>query len=350
MKTSNASSTAPVPGLSVSNLRVLDADPDEHEGFPRLVRAADGRLLLFSRLGTTHAQDSACIVLRTSSDQGETWSERREIWRDPAGWCAHNPVAVTSADGAVILWCSRYDWKTRSKNHGLVSRSQDHGDTWAPFRQFDASPYRTCYYMTDCICVDGRLLGLATCFQANGREPAFNVPWRSEDHGAAWTELPPVGAPDANTGNEVALAQLPDGRIISLLRGRGRPGLYRRYTADFGATWTDEKDIHDQVGTLQRPFLLSVGSGNWLLSGRQADRDPKATVAYLSTDDCVTFIGPTVIEEYASDGGYTSGVLRADGAVVLVYYADPGVPDKPDIRVVDLHVTGLNGPPSKADK
>ena len=41
------------PRLSIERHRVLNPSPEEHEGFPRLVRAADGRLLLFTRLGTT---------------------------------------------------------------------------------------------------------------------------------------------------------------------------------------------------------------------------------------------------------------------------------------------------------
>ena len=43
---------------------------ERHYGFPRLVRAQNGELLLFYRIGTTHAYDDSAIAMRRSSDRG----------------------------------------------------------------------------------------------------------------------------------------------------------------------------------------------------------------------------------------------------------------------------------------
>jgi hypothetical protein len=251
-------------------------------------------------------------------------------------------VALVAADGTVLLWCSRYDWERGMKNHCVVSRSCDHGETWEPFRHFDDSPHRTCYYITDAMRAGERLLAVGTCFAATAKEPAWNVVWRSDDHGEMWTELGPMTQPEANLGDEVGLAHLGGERVLLLLRGRHRPGLYRYRSADFGRTWSPEENIGEQVGTLQRPVLTPLGGRNWLLTGRQSDAEPKAAVAYVSSDDGETFSGPVTIDTYQSDGAYTSGVVRSDGSVLLAYYADKEQANKPDIHLVELRTEGLD--------
>ena len=147
--------------------------------------------------------------------------------------------------------------------------------------------------------------------------------------------------PEANIGDEVGLAHLGGDRVLLLLRGRHRPGLHRYRSGDFGRTWSAEEGIGEQVGTLQRPFLTPLGGGSWLLTGRQSEAKPKAVVAYVSSDDGETFVGPTTIDTYQSDGAYTSGVVRPDGSILLAYYADKQQADKPDIHLVELRVEGL---------
>jgi hypothetical protein len=67
---------------------------EAHYGFPRMVRAQNGDLLLFYRVGTTHAYDDAAIALRRSTDSGTSWSGEEILWRCEAGFSAHNPVGI----------------------------------------------------------------------------------------------------------------------------------------------------------------------------------------------------------------------------------------------------------------
>ncbi len=325
--------------------QVLDPDPTTHEGFPRLVVAANGRWLLFTRLGTSHASDPARIMLRTSADEGRTWSSRRELWRDPDGWSAHNPVAVVAPDGTILLWCSRYEFQRNLRHHGVLARSTDHGETWSAFAPFDDSTARTCYYVTDAIRDGDDLLAVAACFQPPGREPCWDQVFRSADGGRTWSDLGSLTPPAANLGDEVGLARLGDGRILALLRGRRRAGLFRYESSDGGRSWSAEEQLGAQVGTLQRPFLTHLGGANWLLSGRQADARPLQVVAYLSTDDGRTWGGRCDLQAYLADGAYTTCAVRRDGTVVMAYYADPVVAKQPDIHVLELRVTGLGDVP-----
>ena len=59
--------------IELSEPRSIAVDPKVHYGFPRLIEAKDGRLLLFYRVGTSHAKDSSTIAMRTSLDEGASW-------------------------------------------------------------------------------------------------------------------------------------------------------------------------------------------------------------------------------------------------------------------------------------
>ena len=93
--------------LEVSEPRGVAVSREVHYGFPRLVRAKNGGRLLFYRVGTTHARDYSAIAMRVSGDDGATWSRERILHRDPdKRRSAHNPVALVTRAGHVLLWTS----------------------------------------------------------------------------------------------------------------------------------------------------------------------------------------------------------------------------------------------------
>ena len=107
---------------------------DVHYGFPRMVRAKNGDLLVFYRVGTSHAYDYSQIAMRRSRDVGTTWSEERILHADPKrDHSSHNPVAFVTKAGRVILWVSSYGFQSEPKTRdpGYWSWSDDHGETWA---------------------------------------------------------------------------------------------------------------------------------------------------------------------------------------------------------------------------
>src|SRR5436189_3243923 len=85
------SATAAEPVFELGPVTRAAVGPEGHYGFPRLVRAANGRLLLFYRVGNEHAAGNSSIGLRHSTDDGRTWSDERTVWRGPDGVSAHNP-------------------------------------------------------------------------------------------------------------------------------------------------------------------------------------------------------------------------------------------------------------------
>lgn len=323
-----------IPTVEMTAPKPVAADPDVHYGFPRLIRTADSRLLLFYRVGVSHASDPATIAMRMSFDDGQTWSDERIIHRDPDGYCTHNPVAVVASDGRVILFVSSYNWRGGRKLPMYWSHSDDHGETWSPFTKFDTDTTRSSYYMTDAIRTQRGLFGMSTGFAPDARSEAHNLFWHSPD-GRDWRVQSTMTQPSENRGDEVGILQTGPSSFMVLLRDRRRQTTWRVYTADDGRTWSECEDMSDQVEILQRPFPTRLTADVVLLTGR--DRKRALVVAYVSRDGGKTFGERHVIDRFYGDGGYTAAVPLSDSSALLVYYADaPESRGRPDIRQVTL--------------
>lgn len=320
--------------------------PGVHYGFPRLVRAANGHLLMFYRIGRSHASDHSSVALRRSEDEGRTWLAEQVLYADPdPDRSAHNPVALVTPGGRVLLWISTYRFKPppAKRETGSWSWSDDHGKTWAPFRVFDAVGTRSSYYMTDAILTaDGMLASNAT-FPPSGVGECYALMWHSADGGRTWQVRSQLTKPEDNRGDEVALLELAPGRLLCLLRTRRQPGaaaypegLSRFTSEDGGKTWLEGPNLKSQLGlTLQRPFLTRLDARRVLLTGRDIER--KQVVAFLSTDNGQTFGGKVVVDAYDKDGAYTSCVRMSGKESLMVYYADARG-TLPELRAVRLRI------------
>jgi hypothetical protein len=322
--------------IELSDARLIAADPRVHYGFPRMIRAADDRLLLFYRVGTSHASDPATIALRTSTDDGATWSAERIIHRDPDGFSAHNPVAVVAQDGRVLLFVSSYDFKGRRKLPMYWAHSDDHGETWSVFTKFDTDPSRSTYYMTDIERTDAGLFGMSAGFAPDARTQCHNLLWFSSD-GRDWELRSVQTLPEDNQGNEVDVVHQHGENFMVIHRDRRSETTWRYRTTDAGRSWSEREDIGDQVEILQRPEVTRLSDDVILLSGR--DRKRALVVVYISRDGGENFGERHVIDSYSADGAYTSVERLNDHQALLVYYADRAESrGKPDIHQVTLTV------------
>jgi len=223
-----------------------------------MVRADDGRLLLFYRIGKTHASDSSSIAPRTSADEGATWSAERILYRDPDPTrSAHNPVALVTRSGRVLLWISRYRFAPAPprREPGAWAWSDDYGETWSQFRTFDEDRSRSSYYLTDAIRTADGLLACIATFPASSVGNCWAVMWHSDDDGRTWRHRSLLTAPEANRGDEVALLETERGHILCLLRRRRQPaaaqypkGLAAFDSADSGRTWTERENLYLMLG------------------------------------------------------------------------------------------------------
>lgn len=315
----------------------LAAAADVHYGFPRMVKAANGDLLLLYRVGTSHASDDSAIALRISTDEGQSWSDERILWRDQAGTSAHNPVALVTPSGRIVLWVSRYEYSQTPavRRPCLWSTSEDHGRTWSEFRQFDASSQRSCYYMTDAIVASDGLLAANATFPPGGVGACYTTIWHSADDGQTWTVRSNLTAPQENLGDEVALLETTPGTILCLLRDRRRQGIWRLWSVDGGRTWSPREQMVASLGLLQRPLLTRLDDHTLLLTGR--DAKGKQVVAYVSRDNGQSFGQRQVLDQYRVDGAYTAAARLGADRILLCWYSDGHTqPGKPDILLATL--------------
>jgi len=305
-----------------------------HYGFPRIVRAKDGGLLLFYRVGTTHAYDDAHIVVRRSTDDGRTWSAEQRLWQPQATHSAHNPVALVAPSGRVVLWASdfKYSAKPTVRLPCVWSHSLDHGRTWAAFDHFDRDPSRSTYYITDATVTSDGLLAGSAAFPPGGVGKCHTEMWHSVDGGLTWTVRSRLTQPAENKGDEIALLETQPGTLLCLLRDRQRHETYRLWSRDGGRTWSPRESIRPMLGcVLQRPFLTRLDAKTVMLSGRDYRR--KLVVFYVSRDNGRTFAERHVLDTFQRDGGYTSALPLVPGKVLMTWYSDSGTtPLKPDIK------------------
>jgi hypothetical protein len=267
--------------------------------------------------------------MRRSGDEGKTWGAERVLFTDPdAARSAHNPVAIVTPAGRVILWVSRFRFQPlpHRREAGAWAWSDDHGATWSPFATFDGDETRSSYYMTDVIGTADGLLGCMATFPASGVGNCHAVMWHSGDGGKTWAVRGALTQPAENRGDEVALLDRGEGEILCLLRTRRRDGVYPKGLSSFvsrngGRSWQEGENLYGQLGvTLQRPFLTRLDAARVLLTGRDVDR--KEVVSYVSRDNGRTFGEKRVVDSYAKDGAYTSCLVLAGGDVLMVYYGD----------------------------
>lgn len=314
---------------------VTDAAP-VHYGFPRVVRAGNSDLLLFYRVGTSHAYDDAAIAMRRSADDGQSWSDQTILRSREEGFSAHNPVALVATDARVILWSSRYEYGPSLRHPCWWSTSADDGHNWAAWTVFDESDQHSCYYVTDAIHTAHELLACDATFPASGEGPCHTRIHASADDGASWTCRSALTAPGENLGDEAALMETAPDRILCVQRDRARADVFRTWSSDGGRTWSDRQSICQMLDcVLQRPFLTRMADDSYLLSGRDYTR--KQVVAYLSTDGGDTFGQRLVLDTYQKDGGYTTAIPLNSGECLLLWYSDSHTdPLQPDIKEVRI--------------
>lgn len=230
---------------------------------PALCTAPNGDLIAACDARTKNGGDLCVfqpinITIRTSSDNGKTWTEPKDSytwpWNDSEQWSGSDPSFIVDRKAKkVFLFYNVWNWNEVAEHrrangiyHFYVQESSDNGKTWSKPRDISqdiAIPGWPCgkpereggfIFITSGSGIqtsDGTLLH--TIVHVGDGNALFGSP----DHGKTWK---PYGVP-AKNGDECKVVELTDGSWMINSRWRGG-GRQIHVSKDRGETWESYYD------------------------------------------------------------------------------------------------------------
>ncbi len=225
---------------------------------PVLFRAADGKIILFFKVGKTI--DHWETWVKTSTNEGETWSEAKELVEGDKG--GRGPVRnkpIVLSDGTWMAGASNENDKIWNV---FVDRSEDEGKTW------QASEYLP----LDRDEITGEGVIQPTLWESSPGHvhmlirSSAGVICRSdsEDYGKTWSPIYKTDLPNPNSG--IDLTQLPDGTLALAYNKDdknwgARAPLTIALSYDNGKTWPAQLDVETggEDDEFSYPAIISFG-------------------------------------------------------------------------------------------
>ena len=291
---------------------------------PKLRALANGDWVVAFLTGTDAepAQGNFHALIR-SADQGRTWSEPREIYRN-AGQENCAGELIVNGDNLLFLSCVHdgnfHDWRC------IWQISNDHGHTWSEAQPFTPLPERGMFLATYRASW-GEWLTPFEYFPSEdpeelpngrmGRRP-YNGVLISGDKGKSWQQSGLTGPNFSWAENNVV--ELSDGRLVMLIRYDRTGVIYRSDSLDRGRTWgpSEPTDIPNGSSKFRlfrlsdgRILLLNNPNRKVLKYKRLIDaRTPLAL--WLSDDDMHSWSYRRVLTDFPGWLAYPDGFVSDD--------------------------------------
>ncbi|MDY0240379.1 MAG: sialidase family protein, partial [Bacteroidales bacterium] len=259
---------------------------------PALVTSRDGDLIAVcdQRVPTCadlNGNRDINIVMRTSPDNGENWSEIRTIVDYPEGRSASDPSLITDlVTGTLFLFFNYMDHDQEKGVYYLrVTKSTDNGKTWSTPEDITDQITKPDWHGDFKFITSGR--GMQT---QSGKlvHTLVNLQkglhlFRSEDHGRSWSLLEVPLIP----GDESKIIELADGTWMVNSRVNGAGHRYVHLSADEGKTWV----THAEAGLADPGCNASlIREGNLLFFSNPNCTDQRRNLTLrISTDQGKTW-------------------------------------------------------------
>jgi len=231
----------------------LQPDGSRHPCWnPVLFGARDGALTLFYKVGPS--PQAWWAMVRTSRDNGKTWSDARRLPDGILGPIKNKPKVL--ADGTLVAGSSTESTDRPSVWRVHFERTTDGGLTWTSAHPPPAGDGQNIDAIQPSILVHPRGV-----LQAVGRTRSQRVfeTW-SSDGGRTWTPIALTSLPNPNSG--IDAVTLSDGRHIIVYNHttQGRSPLNVAVSRD-GRTWNPVRVLESEPGEYSYPAVIQAADG-----------------------------------------------------------------------------------------
>jgi predicted neuraminidase len=219
---------------------------------PVLFRPKTGALLLFYKVGPSPS--TWWGMLKTSTDNGRTWSEATRLPEGILGPVKNKPVQF--ADGTILCSTSTETDTKPSVWRVHFEFTKDLGNTWSTSQPSSpGDPAIDAIQPSILFLGGGKLMALGRTRQ----KKVFGV--MSDDRGKSWGAMSLLGLPNPNSGTDAVT--LKDGRHLLIYNhaGRGRSPLNIAVSSD-GRTWGAALVLEDEPKMeFSYPAIIQTGDG-----------------------------------------------------------------------------------------
>lgn len=212
---------------------------------PVLFQPKEGPLLLFYKVGPDPS--SWWGMLRTSDDQGKTWSDARRLPEGIVGPIKNKPVQLAS--GEILCPTSSEDagWRVH------FERTSDLGKTWTRTEPLNDGKKIGAIQPSVLFLEKDQLMALGR----SGQGRIFQI--TSGDAGKTWGEMTLTSLPNPNSGTDAVT--LKDGRHLLIYNhSRGRTPLNLAVSKD-GREWQAALVLEDTPGEYSYPAIVQTSDG-----------------------------------------------------------------------------------------
>ncbi len=303
---------------------------------PAIAVTRQGTLLAFceGRKGSQSDSGNIDLLLRRSTDHGQTWLPVETVVDDGNQTCGNPCPIVDRRTGVVVLlFCKNRG----SDNEGQVLRgevpprsvwvtvSRDDGVTWSKPVEISSQvrkPNWRWYATGPCHGIqlaDGRLVAPCDHSTSNDDKGLHSHVIFSDDAGATWK----LGGVQPGHTDESTVVELNDGALYLNVRNY-RPAHRRAFSFshDRGTTWSpldDDPALIEprcQGSVLSLSTQKSAGRNRVLFSNPASDKRENLTVR-LSYDECKTW--PVAKAVWPGPAAYSDLVVAADGSIGCLF-------------------------------
>lgn len=308
---------------------------------PAIIKAKNGTLLAFAEARKKSCSDTGDIdlVMRSSSDNGKTWSDLSVLWDDGDNVCG-NPAPVVEQESGIVYLLLTWnlgsdhereiiDQKSKDTRRVFVTQSGDDGQTWEKPKEITSTTKKDnwTWYATGPVHgiqlskseqYKGRLIIPCDHIEAETKHYYSHVIY-SDDQGKTWKL---GGSTPQHQVNECSIAELDNGDLLLNMRNYDRDNKTRKtsLSTDGGMTWSDLENDEALIEPICQGSLLGnnkKGKRELYFSNPASEQSRENMTLKLSDDDGATWSKEYVVHRGPS--AYSDVVLINKNTIGILY-------------------------------